>query len=59
MLMVGAAIGPFLGGTLVKFLGFQAIGLAACVLVALQVLLFNATRVGVRRQLVPEAAPAN
>lgn len=59
MLMVGAAIGPFLGGTLVKFLGFQAIGLAACVLVALQVLLFNAIRVGVRRQQVPEAAPAN
>lgn len=53
MLMVGAAIGPFLGGTLVKFLGFEAIGLAACCLVAVQVTLFNAARVGIRRKEQP------
>lgn len=34
MLMVGAAIGPVLGGTLVKFFGYGAIGIAAAVLAA-------------------------
>lgn len=50
MPMVGAAIGPFLGGTLVKFFSFEAIGIAACILVAIEVLLFNATRLGVNRK---------
>lgn len=54
MLMVGAAIGPFLGGTLVKFLGFEAIGLAACALVMLQVVLFNATRLGLRQRTIEQ-----
>lgn len=48
MLMVGAAIAPFLGGTLVKFFGFHAIGLAAIVLVAIELLLFNLTRLNVQ-----------
>lgn len=50
MMMVGAAIGPFLGGTLVKHAGFEAIGFAACLIAVVQVLLFNATRVGVRNK---------
>lgn len=44
MLMVGAAVGPFLGGTLVKFIGFEAIGYAAFVLVGLELMLFNMAR---------------
>ncbi|RJF95171.1 MFS transporter [Noviherbaspirillum saxi] len=52
MLMVGAAVGPFLGGSLVKFIGFEAIGYAAFVLVALELVLFNMTR----RALVPSAS---
>ena len=44
MLMVGAAIGPFIGGTLYKFIGMEAIGYAATVLVALEMFLFNQTR---------------
>lgn len=41
MLMVGAAIAPFISGTLVKFIGFEAIGYAACILVAMQIWLFS------------------
>lgn len=44
MLMVGAAIAPFISGTLVKFIGFEAIGYACCVIVAVQVYLFSQTR---------------
>jgi predicted MFS family arabinose efflux permease len=44
MLMVGAAIAPFLGGTLVKFIGFEAIGYAVIVMVALELVLFNLAR---------------
>jgi predicted MFS family arabinose efflux permease len=55
MLMVGAAVAPFLGGTLVKFIGFEAIGYAAMVLVAIQLVLFNLTRRAVAR--APEATP--
>jgi predicted MFS family arabinose efflux permease len=44
MLMVGSALSPFIGGTLVKFIGFEAIGYAAIVLVALELVLFNTTR---------------
>ncbi|NLQ18276.1 MFS transporter [Marinomonas sp. M1K-6] len=29
MLMIGAAIGPILGGTIIKFVGYQGIGIAA------------------------------
>lgn len=44
MLMVGAAIGPILGGTLVKFSGYPAIGMAACVLAIAAVALFSQAR---------------
>lgn len=58
MLMAGAAIAPFLGGTLVNFIGFSAIGYAAVVLVAIQLLLFNLTRRAVRCESSIEQAPA-
>ena len=59
MLMVGAAVAPFIGGTLVKFIGFEAIGYAACVLVAIELLMFNLTRRAVLSQgtLVLDGAP--
>lgn len=44
MLMVGSAIAPFLGGTLVQFIGFEAIGYAAAVLVLIELVCFNQTR---------------
>ena len=44
MLMVGAAIAPFISGTIVKFIGFEAIGYACCIVVAVQVYLFSQTR---------------
>ncbi|TCB82360.1 MFS transporter [Acinetobacter sp. ANC 4173] len=44
MLMVGAAVAPFISGTIVKFISFEAIGYACCVVVAVQVLLFSQTR---------------
>ncbi|MGO2236710.1 MFS transporter [Marinomonas sp. UCMA 3892] len=31
MLMIGAAVGPILGGTIIKFVGYQGIGIAALV----------------------------
>jgi predicted MFS family arabinose efflux permease len=53
MLMFGAAIGPILGGTLVKFFNFGAIGIMACVLVLGQLILFNVVRIHYsRKQLV-------
>jgi len=58
MLMMGAAIAPFIGGTLVKFIGFSAIGYAAVVLVALELLLFNLTRRAVRGKSSAEQTPA-
>lgn len=48
MLMVGAAIAPFISGTLVKFISFEAIGYACCIVVAMQVYLFSQTRKAVR-----------
>ena len=44
MLMVGAAVAPFVSGTIVKFINFEAIGYACCIVVAVQVYLFNQTR---------------
>lgn len=44
MIMVGSAIAPFLGGTLVQFIGFEAIGYAAIVFVIIQLVCFNQTR---------------
>ena len=51
MLMAGAAIGPILGGTLVKALGYEAIGGAAALIAAAAVLCF--------RQLRPTGAAAD
>jgi predicted MFS family arabinose efflux permease len=45
MLMVGSAIGPILGGTLVKSFGYPAIGAAACILALVAVALFSQARV--------------
>ncbi len=42
--MVGSAIAPFLGGTLVQFIGFEAIGYAAIVFDIIQLYCFNQTR---------------
>lgn len=44
MLMVGSAIGPILGGTLVKSFGYPAIGIAACTFALLAVTLFSQVR---------------
>lgn len=44
MLMVGSAIGPILGGTLVKSFGYPAIGVAACILALVAVALFSQAR---------------
>jgi predicted MFS family arabinose efflux permease len=41
MLMVGAAIGPALGGTLVKTSGYGSIGIAAVALCAVALLCFS------------------
>jgi predicted MFS family arabinose efflux permease len=41
MLMAGAAIGPFLGGTLVKGFGYEALALAAACLAVVAVLCFS------------------
>ncbi len=48
MVMVGAAIGPFLGGTLVKNFGYGAIGVAALVIAVCAVYAFSR---------LPKAAP--
>jgi predicted MFS family arabinose efflux permease len=41
MLMTGAAIGPVLGGTLVKSFGYGAVAVAAAVIAALALLCFS------------------
>lgn len=56
MLMVGSAIAPFLGGTLVQFIGFEAIGFAAIVFVIIELICFNQTRRIVTKQGAAEAA---
>lgn len=45
MLMVGSAIGPLLGGTLVKFFGYTSLGIAAALLALIAVGLFRQVRV--------------
>lgn len=40
MLMAGSAIGPVLGGTLVKFLGYGSLGIAAALIACMAVLCF-------------------
>jgi predicted MFS family arabinose efflux permease len=41
MLMIGAAVGPILGGTLVQSFGYHALGLGAIAISAVAVLLFS------------------
>ncbi|MCJ8161269.1 MFS transporter [Acinetobacter zhairhuonensis] len=41
MLMFGTAIGPILGGSIVKFYGFPALGYAAIILAGIQFMLFR------------------
>lgn len=43
MLMIGSGLGPIIGGTLVKFYGYPAIGLMAVVVAGLAVLCFSQT----------------
>lgn len=45
MLMAGSAIGPILGGTLIQFSGFAAIGILTICLALLQIILFNLVRI--------------
>jgi predicted MFS family arabinose efflux permease len=44
MLMVGSAIGPILGGTLVKASGYAALGGAAVAVAAMAVVCFQRAR---------------
>lgn len=55
MLMVGSAIAPFLGGTLVQFIGFEAIGIAAIGFVIIELICFNQTRRIIAKNGMPDA----
>lgn len=55
MLMTGAAIGPVLGGTLVKYVGYGGIGVAAVVLASGAVLCFSRLPGG---RVAPQPVPA-
>ena len=44
MLMIGAAVGPILGGTLVKFVGYPAIGVAVVISAMLAIAAFSQAR---------------
>jgi predicted MFS family arabinose efflux permease len=44
MLMTGAAVGPILAGTLIKFSGYHAIGFAVCIFAAAAVVFFSQAR---------------
>jgi len=44
MLMIGAAIGPILGGTLVQFFGYPSLGIAAVIISACAVILYSRVR---------------
>ncbi len=44
MLMIGAAVGPILGGTLVKFSGYPAIGVAVVICASLAIVSFSWAR---------------
>lgn len=41
MLMIGSAVGPILGGTLVQYVGYEGLGYAAAVISAVAVLCFS------------------
>jgi predicted MFS family arabinose efflux permease len=59
MVMVGAAIGPVLGGTLVQSFGYPSLGLAAIALGGVAVLCFSRLPRQAADALVPSAAPAS
>jgi hypothetical protein len=52
MLMVGAAAGPFISGTLVKFYDFETISYVVTGFVILELLVFNAVRISLGKPLV-------
>ena len=54
MLMTGAAIGPILGGTLVKFLGYGSLGVAAVLMATAALLCFSR----LERRAIPAGASA-
>lgn len=54
MLMTGAAVGPILGGTLVKFLGYGSLGIAAVLMAIAAMLCFSR----LERRAVPAGASA-
>jgi predicted MFS family arabinose efflux permease len=39
--MIGSAVGPILGGTLVQYVGYEGLGYAAAVISAVAVLCFS------------------
>ncbi len=41
MLMIGSAVGPILGGTLIKFSGYPALGFTVCVVAVIAVAMFS------------------
>lgn len=56
MMMTGAAIGPVLGGTLVKFAGYSAIGIAAMMLGGIALLCFaQLPRIGASDPVLKQA----
>jgi len=55
MLMTGAAIGPVLGGTLIKFFGYGSLGIAAIVLCSGAVLCYS--RLPRQNAVAPTPAP--
>jgi predicted MFS family arabinose efflux permease len=58
MLMAGSAIGPVLGGTLVKFIGYGSLGLAAIVLCGCAVVCFRQLPRPARLAAAPAPAAA-
>ncbi|MCW8356414.1 MFS transporter [Marinomonas pontica] len=55
MLMIGAAIGPILGGTLIKLVGYHGIGIASLVFGAISLMCFM--RVFQNRSNMPHSEP--
>jgi predicted MFS family arabinose efflux permease len=56
MLMFGSAIAPILSGSLVKYIGFEAIGYAACLLVFIQVCCFYYVKTKVQKSSILESS---
>jgi predicted MFS family arabinose efflux permease len=56
MLMIGAAVGPILGGVLVQAFGYQALGVAAAVIAAIAFTLFAKVHAQAASALAPARA---